>query len=476
MCKYFISIIYLIMKTLQNLLKIITISLFLNIPAIVFAGWIDHFEVLINPETAKIGETLDITIIAVDKDTNTVTDYEWSILVFSESDPEADFPNELKENSYTFSVADEWEIKFENAVVFNNSWIQDIHVYDLNDDNVMWIAEVDISKDVVETNVEVSILSPESGLTIWEKRVTVSWTSRKNHKISILVNWSTEITTNTNSSWVFEKEITELDDWENSIKARVLNSDDIVIWESEVVNIKIDSTKPKLKSIKLTPSTDIEAESEIDVELISNAGLTSVNIIVGDILTELTDQEWNWIYTWKLVAPKEAWDYSVDTILKDELWHEITELWVESISVKEIELKVASDPDPITEEAVELTTEETKDLTITWLKVVELKTKSVLSWDKIEWVDSYSIYQKMEDDTLELIDMTTENKFEIAITWDEVRNDYFLVKATAETSTWILYEWDLSKAVKVKTGPEVLILFLISLLVGWAMFLSKRRA
>ena len=51
-----------------------------------------------------------------------------------------------------------------------------------------------------ETNVEINILSPEEWLTIWEKRLTVSGTSRKNHKVSLLINWSEEIITNTNSN------------------------------------------------------------------------------------------------------------------------------------------------------------------------------------------------------------------------------------------------------------------------------------
>jgi len=117
-----------------------------------------------------------------------------------------------------------------------------------------------------------------------------------------------------------------------------------------------------------------------------------------------------------------------------------------------------------------------KILNITWLKVVKLKTKSVLSWDAIEWIKSYSIYQKMPDDTLDLIDTTTQPKFEVAITWDKIKHDYFLVKANSETSSWILYSWNLSKAVKVKTWPEIYILILISILMWSLIFFIKRKA
>ena len=38
----------------------------------------------------------------------------------------ADFPNELSENSYSFTEADQGEVKFENAVSFKNEGTQDI--------------------------------------------------------------------------------------------------------------------------------------------------------------------------------------------------------------------------------------------------------------------------------------------------------------------------------------------------------------
>jgi len=39
-------------------------------------------------------------------------------------------------------------------------------------------------------------------------------------------------------------------------------------------------------------------------------------------------------------------------------------------------------------------TPEKKELKITGIKLVELKTKSVLTWDKIEGAESYNIYKK----------------------------------------------------------------------------------
>ena len=130
------------------------------------AGALDHFEVILGKTQAKVGDALDITISAVDKNNEIITDYTGDILVFSESDAQAEFPNDLAENSYSYTVANEGSVKFENAVKFQNVGKQDIYVYDLNDENILGIVEIDISAQEVLTNVEILILSPENGVTL----------------------------------------------------------------------------------------------------------------------------------------------------------------------------------------------------------------------------------------------------------------------------------------------------------------------
>lgn len=75
--------------------------------ASVFAAGIDHFQVTLEPQDAKVGEALDLTIEAVDKNNETVTDYIGTILIFSETDPEAELPSALQDNSYIFEAADQ---------------------------------------------------------------------------------------------------------------------------------------------------------------------------------------------------------------------------------------------------------------------------------------------------------------------------------------------------------------------------------
>jgi len=469
------------MRILKQMLKLISIYIFLLLPMNALAAGIDHFWVILNPaDKANIWDTLDITIKALDKNDNIVTWYNWSILVFSETDPEANFPNTLKDNSYTFTTADQWEIKFENAIVFNNSWLQNINVYDLNDETILWLAEIDIQKKIIEKNISITIASPENWLTIWDKKITISWNSTKNHKIKIIVNWSGFLETTTNSNWVFEIEANNLLNWENTIKSEILNADNIIIWTSNTVTIKVDATKPILKDIKANPDNKVEPEWKINIKAIATPKLKEVDVIINDIVTILKESSsWDWTYTWIIIAPKDAWDYSIDVILKDSIWHEIKQLAAWNINVKKIELNAPSTIEKILNQALKETgikpKKQFKDLTIIWLKVVELKTKSVLSWTPIAWVKSYSVYQKTPDGSLQLINTTSEPRFEVAAKANKVEKYVFLVKATAQTASWILYNGNLSRAIKVKTWPEVYILLLISILMWSLIFFMKRK-
>ncbi len=441
----------------------------------IFAAWIDHFEVTFDPTTVKVWEALDLTIEAVDKNNETVLDYDWTILIFSESDPEAELPTALKDNTYNFLASDQWKVKFENSVKFKTTWVQNIYIYDLNDDTVFGLAEATVEKEEVVANIDISILSPETWLTIWTNSISISGNTQKNHQIKVIVNNDKEVKTTSNNDWVFEVEVSDLADWNNTFKAQVLDADMNVIWESNEVSIKVDLASLNIKNVKVTPET-VDTENSYEIEVVTNPWLVNVSVIINDILTKLKETK-DGVYNAKMVAPEEAWTYKIDVKVVDELWHEKTELWAASIVVNEVVLAAAEKKEEVVaeEEVVEETKDNKDNLKITWLKLVELKSKSILTWDKVEEAKSYNVYKKSQDGKLELIETVDTPRFEVEIKWDEIKYDYFAVKAVAENEEWETFEWDLSEATKVQTWPEMIILLLISLLIAWFLF-SRRRA
>ncbi len=465
------------MKTSKKLILSFLASSILSISS-VFAAWIDHFQVDFTPNTAEVGEAIDLTIKAVDKNNIVIKDYDWTILIFSESDPEAELPSALEENTYTYTLSDEWVIKFENAVKFKKSWTQNINIYDLNDDTVFWIAEAEITEATVIQNVDIEIVSPENWLTIWENKIWISWTTQKNHQVKIILNKDNEIKTTSNADWIFEVDVTDLVDWDNILKAQVMDADWNIIWESKEISIRVDIDNLNIKNIKVTPQS-VDPENSFEIEIVANPKLNSVEVILNDVVTSLEEIK-DWVYTAKMYAPKDSWTYKIDVKITDELGHEKTEIWSSSITVNEIQLK-AADEEVVTVIEPEViststwTNDAKKELKIKWLKLVELKTKSILSWDPVEWADSYNIYKKLETWNLELITNVENTTFEIVM-WNEKESyDYFAVKAVAKTDSWTIYEGSLSDATKIKTWPEILILFLLSLFIWWLVLVIKQK-
>ncbi|MDD2907568.1 MAG: hypothetical protein PHH98_02910 [Candidatus Gracilibacteria bacterium] len=433
----------------------------------VLAGNVDHFQVTLSPDTAKVGEALDLTIEAVDKNNKTVSDYNGMILIFSESDPEAELPITLEDNTYTYKSTDQGKILFENAIKFSKEGTQNINVYDFNDDTIFGIGEATITKgtDSVTSNIE--IVSPENGLTIGVNKIKVSGTTEKNHQVQIIVNGKNTLNAASNSEGVYEKEVTGLVDGENIFLAKVLDADGKIIGESKEVKIKVEKNSISLTNVKVTPE-EVDSEGQFEIEVLTTPALREVNVTINDIVTKLEETK-EGTYTAKIFAPKDEGTYKIDIIMKDELGHEQKELGAASIKVNKVELKSA-DPTLVPE-----VKSDKKDLKITGLKLVELKTKSILTWDKVDGAESYNVYKKMEDNNLELITNVLEPKFELEITGDEVKYEYFAVKAMAKTGSGEVYEGDLSEATKIKTGPEMLILLLISIFSAGLYLVSKQK-
>ncbi|MCP4522745.1 MAG: hypothetical protein GY828_00840 [Candidatus Gracilibacteria bacterium] len=450
----------------------------------VLAAGIDHYNVSLSPEEVAIGETLDLVIEAVDKNDVIVKDYDGTILIFSESDNNAELPSSIEQNSYEFTKSDQGKIKFENAVSFSEQGTQNIYIYDLDDETIIGLAEVLVTEEVVKENIEISILSPENKLTIGKKIIKVSGQTQKNHKAEVVLNGEKTFSVISNNNGDFETELSELNNGENTIIAYVLNADEERVGTSEEIHIKVESIAPTLKSINLDVKS-VEAEGKYSVEVIASQKLTSVKVLVDDVLHSLNEVS-SGKYTADLLAPKKAGVYKVDVILKDELGLETKESGTESINVtaKVVTTEptnTSTSEEPVLqsggEEPKKETTLETKttpSYEIKNLKVTTLKTKSVLTWDKIKDIKEYEVHKKTAKDKTELITTVQTNRFEVEITGDDIKHDYFAIKAVAKTASGEIIPTDLSEMTKVQTGPEIFILLFLSLLIGGFFFLKRQ--
>ncbi|MGB2111204.1 MAG: hypothetical protein ACPHY8_05155 [Patescibacteria group bacterium] len=318
------------------------------------------------------------------------------------------------------------------------------------------------------------MLSPENGLTIGENEVTISGKTQKNHKIQVVVNDLEPIDVISNNNGDFEASVNNLVNGENVITAYVLDADDQRVGESNMVELKVESIAPSFKSVKSTPD-EVETNGEYNVEVIATKELTNVSVVVNDIVEPLEETQ-DGVYTAKLFAPSEVGTFKIDVILKDELGLETKELGAGSITTFEKEAVTAEPTEPLPSAGDPV--EEKPDYTIKNIKVTQLKSKSVVTWDELEGIEGYEVYKKISDTQNEKITDVSEARFEIEITGDEIKYDYFAIKPIVKTASGELVpseEIPYSEMTKVQTGPEMIILLLISLLVGGFMFMNKQR-
>lgn len=434
---------------------------------------IDRFEVSTNPTSWKVWETFDITIKALDKDWNVYKDYEWEILIFSQSDPEAEFPWVLSDNTYKFEKSDAWIVKFENSVKFSKNWIHDISVFDITNEEIFWETEVNINDWTPknQTNEEIEIKSPESWTTLPTSTFKVNWTTKPNYKVRVSVNNEKNFETISNSDWIFEIEVKDIDSWENVIKAFILDADEKIIWTSKEIFITIEDQKPQLKSIKVTPGDEILTNSNVKVSVIATSWLSEASIIFNDSISKLKEVE-NWLYETTIMSPSEPWEYKIDVILKNEIWNEIKKNWAYILNVTEKELEA---PKEIINETEEINCDDLqKELEIKNIKLTKLKSKSILSWDKVEKATSYNLYKKDSNSKMVLVQSVETNSVDIPISWNKIKNEDFAVKAVLKNEQCEIESKDFSEITTVQTWPkEFIILLIISFLIWF--FILKRK-
>lgn len=458
----------------KNIVKVFSWLALLSFYGITFWAWIDRFELQSSKSSVKPGEAFDLTIKAVDKDWAVVSNYNWSVLIFSDTDNTAELPASLTDSSYTFKAEDQWVVKFENAIKFKKEWAQNLNVFDLSNEEVFGTLEIMVSNEATQAvaNKEISINYPVDWTTTGEKNIKINWKTEKNHKVVINIDSKTKVEVISNSDGVFETELKDLESWKHTINAEILDADDKTIWKSKDVIFTINAEAPKLKSIKITPNEELKAEQKVSLEIVSDEDLTTVRATLNDVVKDLTQTEKKWVYTTELVLPKEEGNYKIDVTLKNELGVEFKQNWALEVAIKPIELPAAQ------EVKTEVNCDDfKKELIVNNPKVVTLKTKSVLSWDKVDKASSYNIYKKDRVTwEMKLIENIENNSYEVTITWDKVEYDDFAIKAVFKDEVCEVESTDFAEMTKVQTGPKEVAMLILALSLGLALILRRKKA
>ena len=149
----------------------------------------DSFEVTTNPETTETWEAIDLTVKVLDKDWKVVKDYAWTIYITVDNDTKATIPYA---DWYTFEAADLWQKTFSKWLSFTKEWKMKVIVMDIDNDQLEGAVDVTVWAGGWDTggnaSGDITITSPDNGMTIADWKVTVSGSTKKNSKIKFFLN------------------------------------------------------------------------------------------------------------------------------------------------------------------------------------------------------------------------------------------------------------------------------------------------
>lgn len=275
---------------------------------------------IIAPTTTRVGEAVDITVKAVDKDGKVVTSYRGSV-IFNTDNIGDTVPSPGKTIAFTADM--NGEKTFSKGLIFKKSGKQKLYVSDISEDI---IGETTINVDpqcsgpdcTGPASDDIKIITPDNGTKITGDTVMVSGKTRKNSKISLSLNGQDAGTVISDESGIFTKNITGITQENNILLAKLLDGSNSVIANSPEIKFGRLVSNVATYAVTITPSSTVEASSPIDVTIDATPWLTELTISIdGTILA--TKETTSGKYTVSTIAPQNPGTYKLLISQKDAL-------------------------------------------------------------------------------------------------------------------------------------------------------------
>ena len=293
---------------------IISASVFIVVPfAHAQAGGATKFQITA-PATAVVGEAFDITVTALDKDGKKATGYLNSIMIWTDNIGDTyPMPGRL----IPFTAEDAGEKKFSKGVIFKKAGKQKLYVQDGKEDIAGEVTiTVEEGKGTTATSTgEIQILTPTADSKITTSTLLVSGTARKNSKVSLDLNGQNVGTVVSDSEGLFTKEISNISQENNVLKASLIDANDSVIaTSSEIRFSKINETS-SIYGLSISPSNKVESSAGITLTIDAIKGLSEVTAMMDGTILKATESS-EGKYTIATTAPQKAGEYAIDVTAK----------------------------------------------------------------------------------------------------------------------------------------------------------------
>lgn len=272
---------------------------------------------IVSQDTTRVGEALDVTVRAVDKQGNTVTSYRGSI-IFNTDNIADTVPSPGK--TITFTPDMNGEKTFSKWLIFKKSGKQKLYVSDISED-IIGEKAITVDPASVEwsgSNETVTIITPENGTKILGDMVMLSGKTRKNSKISIILNGQNVGSVISDNNGLFTKNVTGITQDTNLMVVKLLDGSNMPIATSPEVKFGKASSAIGTYGLVISPSSTVEVSSPISITVEATPGLAELTLSIdGSILS--TNETTSGKYSISTIAPQNPGSYKIEISQKDSL-------------------------------------------------------------------------------------------------------------------------------------------------------------
>lgn len=331
------------------LAALLSLAFILPHQAVFAAGKVAKFSLTVN-QTAKVGEALDLTVKALDKDGGVVADYAGTVYVTVDNDSKATLPYA---EGYTFVAADQGSKTFSKGLAFSKAGNMTVSVIDIDDDKVEGTSKVNVTEGDVEAtpsgNETVTLTSPESGGTIAGNETDIVGTTKKNSKFQVFLNGTKAGEGQSDDKGAILYKLKNIDQEQNVLEVKVLDGSDKVVGTTGKVSFKVAADKgPEYKSITIKEGKTVKAGTILNVTVSAEPKLKEVSVSLGDSVEVFKEQTSGvtagnvsvggvseGLYVGTLTAPTASGSYPIDVNLTNDLGKKTVKTAAETITVTE---------------------------------------------------------------------------------------------------------------------------------------------
>lgn len=359
-------------------------------------------------EKMTISEAIDFTVTAI-KDWEHLKEYTWTVyfeIYDANWNPLTDHDlYTLPANEwYDFVDTDQWKKTFSKWLWIKKAWTYTVFARDLFNDSVVWKAVVEVSWGEWPTSIEIITISyPSDWSTETKPYVVVMWSCEnlKNSPVVLYLNWNAVSSGFTAADWKFEIQVAELVSWDNSIQAKIIDVNWVILWESSVIYVKYQVSEANDFNLEILPSRTWVQWDKIVLNLNTADSISSAQLLFSNWLKYSMDRIWQWLFSKELVTTFSG-DVDISISLTESLNGEVNEKIFENVD----RISIAWIDSDIESEATWNVSISNIKFTATWVD----GTKVIVSWDTKWDTYKYQINYWTSKDDLWTFEIVTSSK------------------------------------------------------------------